>query len=88
MVFTGTTTFYDDGSHTFSLPKGKYKVTLTVSNPIYKFKCGMDGPGFLFLAEVDGPGTYTEEIELYSDTENGDISIAGAGDYTMKIEPI
>lgn len=76
-----------DGRHKFSLPKGRYKITITISKGDWDFDFGMDGPGLLFFG-VDGPGTYSETIKLSSDYEAGDIRIEGAGDYTIKIEPI
>ena len=88
LVFTGDASNGKECSHLYSLPKGRYKLTLTISEEHYSFKVGMDGPGLLFLTGIDGPGTYTQEIKLNSDYTDGDIVIKGAGNYTLTITPI
>lgn len=88
LTFSGTSTYWDEGRHTYTLPKGKYRITITISKGDWDFDFGMDGPGLLFLTSVDGPGTYSEDIELYQNYEGGDIRIRAAGDYTIRISPI
>ena len=88
LVFTGDASNGKECSHLYSLPKGRYKLTLTISEEYYNFKVGMDGPGMLFLTGIDGPGTYTQEIKLNSGYTDGDIVIRGAGSYTLTITPI
>jgi hypothetical protein len=94
LTFSGSGRFYngtDTVYHTFTLPKGKYRATITVD---YKgggagWGVGMDGPGLLYFGYgyMFESGTFTCDFDMYYDT-TGDIRVTIDGSYTLTVAPL